>query len=93
MTIPFEAFKARLLADPKVRAEYDALAPEFAIAVELMKARLRAGLSQAELAARMGTSQSTIARLESGQTLPSTKTLLRFAEATGSKVQVRLSAA
>jgi len=93
MTIPFEKLKARLLTNPKVRAEYDALAPEFEIAVELVKARVRAGLSQAELAARMGTSQSTIARLESGQTLPSTKTLLRYAKATGSKVRVRLSAA
>jgi ribosome-binding protein aMBF1 (putative translation factor) len=70
-----------------------AVAPEFEIAAELPKARLRAGLSQAELAARMGTSQSTIARLEGGQTLPSTKTLLRYAEATGSKFHVRLSAA
>jgi DNA-binding XRE family transcriptional regulator len=70
MTIPFEKFKARLLANPKVKAEYDALAPEFEIAAELLRARLRAGLSQAELAARMRTSQSTIARLESGQTLP-----------------------
>jgi transcriptional regulator with XRE-family HTH domain len=52
------------------------------------KARLRAGLSQAELASRMGTSQSTIARLESGQSLPSTKTLLRYAEATGSKAAI-----
>jgi ribosome-binding protein aMBF1 (putative translation factor) len=93
MTIPFEKFKARLLANPKVKAEYDALAPEFEISVELVKARLRAGLSQAELAARMGTSQSTIARLESGQTLPSTKTLLRFARATSSKMHIRLSAA
>jgi transcriptional regulator with XRE-family HTH domain len=59
----------------------------------LVKARVRAGLSQAELAARMGTSQSAIARLESGQTLPSTKTLLRYAEATGSRFHVRLSAA
>jgi transcriptional regulator with XRE-family HTH domain len=59
----------------------------------LLRARLRAGLSQAELAQRMGTSQSAIARLESGQTLPSTKTLLRFAEATGSKLELRLSAA
>jgi len=41
----------------------------------------------------MGTSQSTIARLENGQTLPSTKTLLRYAKATGSRVRVRLSAA
>jgi ribosome-binding protein aMBF1 (putative translation factor) len=75
------------------RVEYEALAPEFEISAELVKARLRAGLSQAELAARMGASQSTIARLESGQTLPSTKTLLRYAQATGSKFHVRLSAA
>src|SRR5487761_661930 len=93
MTIPFEVIKARLLSNPKVRAEYDALAPEFEISAELVKARKRAGLSQAQLATRMGTSQSTIARLESGQTLPSTKTLLRFAKATGSKIHVRLLAA
>jgi ribosome-binding protein aMBF1 (putative translation factor) len=93
MTIPFEKLKARLLADPKVKAEYDSLAPEFEIAAELIRARRRAGLSQAELATRMRTSQSTIARLESGQTLPSTKTLLRYAKATGSKIHVRLSAA
>src|SRR2546423_7740032 len=93
MTIPFEKLKARLLANPKVKTEYDALAPEFEIAAELLRARLRAGLSQADLATRMGTSQSTIARLESGQTLPSTKTLLRYAEATGSRFHVRLSAA
>jgi predicted transcriptional regulator len=93
MPIPFEKFKASLLADPKVRREYEALAPEFEISAELLRARLRAGLSQAELAERMGTSQSAIARLESGQTLPSTKTLLRFAQATRSRIQVRLSAA
>lgn len=93
MTIPFEEVAAKWMADPEFKAEYDRMAPEFEISTELIRARLRAGLSQAELAARMGTSQSAIARLESGQTLPSTKTLLRFAEATGSKVQVHLSAA
>ena len=93
MTIPFDELKARLLANPKVKAEHDALAPEFDISAELVKARLRVGLSQAELAARMGTSQSAFARLESGQTLPSAKTLLRFAEGTGGKFHVRLSAA
>jgi ribosome-binding protein aMBF1 (putative translation factor) len=93
MTIPFAEIKARLLADPEVKAEYDALAPEFEISAELVRARSRAGLSQAELAARMGTSQSAIARLESGQTLPSMKTLLRYAKATGSKFHVRLAAA
>jgi ribosome-binding protein aMBF1 (putative translation factor) len=89
----FEKLKARLLANPKVKAEYDALAPQFEIAAELLRARLRAGLSQAELAVRMGTSQSAVARLESGDTLPSTKTLLRYAQATGCRVRVKLSAA
>ena len=93
MTIAFETVKARLLANPKVKAEYEALAPEFEIASELLKARLRAGLSQAELATRMGTGQSTIARLESGESLPSAKTLLRFAAATGSRLRVKLAAA
>jgi len=93
MTIPFEVFKARMLANPEVKREYDALEAEFAISAELIRARLRAGLSQVELAERMGTSQSAIARLESGRTLPSAKTLIRFAEATGSKVELRLSAA
>ena len=93
MTVSFEELKARLLANPEVRKEYDSLAPEFEFSTELLRARLRAGLSQAELAIRMKTSQSTIARLESGQTLPSTKTLLRFAEATGSKIYLRLTAA
>jgi len=92
MTISFEELKARLLANPEVKKEYDALAPEFEFSAELLRARLRSGLSQAELAARMGTSQSAIARLESGQTLPSTKTLLRFAEATGSKLELQLCA-
>ena len=93
MTIPYEVFKARMLANPDVKREYDALGPAFEIAAELLRARKRTGLSQAELAARMGTSQSAIARMESGEALPSTKTLLRFAEATGSKVELRLSAA
>jgi ribosome-binding protein aMBF1 (putative translation factor) len=93
MTIPLKEFMARSLGDPDVKREFDALEQEFAIASELIRARARAGLSQAELAARMGTSQSAIARLESGRSLPSAKTLLRFAQATGSKVELRLSAA
>ncbi len=93
MTIPWESVRKQLLSNPAVKAEYDRLAPEFEISTELIRARVRAGLTQAELAARMGTSQSAIARLESGQTLPSTKTLIRFAEATSSKIEFRLSAA
>lgn len=82
--------KARILANPEVRAEYDAQAPEFALAHELIAARTRAGLTQAELAERMHTTQSSIARLESGRTLRSMRTLARYAEATGSRAVVRL---
>ena len=84
--------KARLLDDPQTRAEYDAQAPEFALARELIAARTRAGLSQAEVAERMGTSQSAVARLESGRSLPSLRTLERYASATGSRAVVKLEA-
>jgi ribosome-binding protein aMBF1 (putative translation factor) len=88
MTLPLAALKRRLFADPAVRSEYDALGPEFEVSTELVRARLRAGLSQAELARRMGTTVTSIARLENGRTLPSTRTLLRFAEATDSRLQL-----
>lgn len=90
MTIDLADLQPRLLADPATRAEYDTLEPEFSLARELIAARARAGLSQAELAARMGTTQSTIARLESGRSLPSMRTLSRYAVATGSKAVVHL---
>ena len=80
--------KAMLLKDPEVRREYDALEEEFALILEVAKARKRAGLSQAELARRMKTTQSTIARLESGRGLPSTRTLGRFAKATGHRLKI-----
>jgi transcriptional regulator with XRE-family HTH domain len=80
--------KARLLKDPAVRKEYDALEGEFALAAEVAKARNRSGLSQAELARRMNTTQSTIARLESGRGRPSTRTLGRFADATGHRLKI-----
>lgn len=82
--------KARILANPEARAEYEAQAPEFDLARELIAARDRAGLTQAELAERMQTTQSTIARLESGRALPSMRTLAKFAAATGSRAVVRL---
>src|SRR6266700_1191562 len=76
------------MKDPEYRREYDALEEEFALILEVSKARRRAGLSQAELAKRMKTTQSTIARLESGRGLPSTRTLGRFAKATGHRLKI-----
>ena len=84
--------KARLLEEPETRAAYESMEAEYAIARELIAARTRAGLSQAQVAERMGTSQSTVARLESRRTLPSLRTLDRYARATGSKTVLRLEA-
>src|SRR5947207_4975526 len=78
----------KFMKDPEFRREYDALEEEFALILEVAKARRRAGLSQAELARRMKTTQSTIARLESGRGLPSTRTLGRFAKATGHRLKI-----
>ena len=65
--ITLEQIKAKLLEQPAVQAEYDALAAEFDMARELLHARARAGLTQAQVAERMGTTQSAVARLEGGK--------------------------
>jgi AraC-like DNA-binding protein len=62
------------------------------LASALIGARAHVGLSQSELARRMGTSQAAIARLESGRYLPSARTLQRFAEATGTRLRISFSA-
>jgi ribosome-binding protein aMBF1 (putative translation factor) len=87
-TIPFEQVKADLLADPAVKAAYDALETAHQIA----RLRLARGLSQAELAALVGTRHPSIARLEKGETLPSLAFLRRVAEALGVRLVVRFEA-
>ena len=74
--------------DPEYVAAYDALEEEFALASAVIGARAHADLTQEELAARTGTSQSAIARLESGRSRPSTTTLTKLAAATGTKLRV-----
>ncbi len=85
-------FKSRALARPDVRREYDRIAEEFEFLDEILKARAAAGLTQADVAARIGTTQSAVARLESavGRHSPSIATLRRYASALGYKLQVRL---
>ncbi len=85
-----KALKQNLLADPAVRAEYDALAEEFEMARELVSARARAGLTQGEVAQRMGTTQSVVARLEGGKATPSLRSVQRYAQAIGCRAVVRL---
>ena len=93
MTKRLQTIKKKMLADREVRAAYDALADEFDLARELIAARVRAGLTQAEVAARMGTTQSVVARLESGAQMPNVNTLLKFTKATRSRPIIKLLAA
>lgn len=74
--------------DADYRAAYDALGEEFDLARALIEARTAAGLTQAQLARRMKTSQSYIARIEGGKVRPSTETLERFAQATRTRLRI-----
>jgi transcriptional regulator with XRE-family HTH domain len=67
---------------------YDGLGEEFRLARALIEARTRAGLSQTQLARRMKTSQSYVARIEGGTVRPSTDALARFAQATGTRLRI-----
>ena len=80
---------AKWSKDPAFREAYDALGPEYALAHALIKARMKTGMSQKELARRMKTTQPMIARMEQGRQPPSTKTLLNFAKATGTRLEIR----
>ena len=88
MGIPLKTVARKWLKDPEFKAGYDALEEEFALASLLIEARTRANLTQAELASKMGTSQSTIARLESGKAAPSVSTSRRLAKATGTRLEI-----
>ncbi len=80
------------MKDPKYAKAYADLAPEYAVARAVIEARVLAGLTQEELAVRMDTKQSTIARLESGRTRPTTETLARLAVATGTELHISFTA-
>lgn len=80
------------MKEPDYREAYAALEPEFALARALIAARVGAGLTQEQVASRMQTTQSVVARLESGRVRPSTKTLERFADATGTRLRIAFDA-
>jgi len=86
--IPVEESFKQWKKDPKYVAEYDALESEFALASALIKARADADMTQEQVAEAMGTTQAVVARLESGKTLPSTRTLERFAKATRTRLRI-----
>lgn len=87
-TIPAAETFARWRKDPAYVAAYDALEEEFQLAAALIKARGDADMTQEDVAKAMGTTQAVIARLESGRGMPSTRTLQRYAKATGTRLRI-----
>lgn len=92
MPSTLKRFKDRALSRPSVKKAYDELDEKFAFLDEVLRARAEAGLTQAEVAARIGTTQSAVARLESAEPRhsPSIATLQRYARALGYRIQIRL---
>ncbi len=86
--IPVETSFQEWKRDPAYTAAYAALDEEFALASALIQARSQASMTQAQVAAAMGTTQAVVARLESGKIRPSTRTLQRFAKATHTRLRI-----
>jgi ribosome-binding protein aMBF1 (putative translation factor) len=82
--------RSKLLTDPDVKAEYERLGPIFAVVGEMIEARQEAGLTQAEVASRMGTTQSVVARLETARHMPTFDLIARYAAAIGRRIDVHL---
>lgn len=82
------AVKKKLLSNPKVKAEYDALDDEFRILRLLLEMRRAAGVTQSEIAEKMKTQKSNISRLENGNTDPRLSTLFSYARALGVEIEL-----
>ena len=89
-TTTLNELKKRYMGDPEFRKEYALVDEEYALVETLIRARAAANLTQEEVARRIGTTQSAVARLEGGRVSPSFATLRRYAEATGTRLTVGL---
>lgn len=88
----FKDFKTKALQNDEVKKEYDMLTPYFALKKRLISARLEKGVTQEQIAQKIGTSKSNISRLESlnNTYMPNLNTLYRYAEALGMKLDIAL---
>jgi ribosome-binding protein aMBF1 (putative translation factor) len=87
--VAYSKIKKELHKDPDFLREYNSLADEFQIADALIRARKAAGLTQKEVAERMGTTQSAVARMESGRSV-SLKSLRKYARCTNSRITLKI---
>jgi len=83
-------FKKELLQDRKIAREYKNLKPRYQLISQLIEARVKKGITQKELAKKIGTKQSAIARLESGMSNPSIAFLEKVTSALGSKLMIQI---
>lgn len=90
--LTYRQLRSKALNDPKIKAEFDHLKDEFVLLDEFLKARAAQGLTQAQVAQKIGTTQSAVARKESGsgRHSPSLATLAKYADALDCKLEVRL---
>ena len=86
-----EDVKKQLLQDPEVKKEYEKLKVLYDIKREIIKLRIEQGLSQQELADKVGTKQSAISRLENGEYNPSIDFLNKVAKALGKELLVKFN--
>ena len=84
----YKQLKRELLEDKKIKQLYDRLGPEFTVIEMIIKKRIEKGLSQKELARKIGTKQSAISRLESGTYNPSLSFLQKVSEALDAKLKI-----
>lgn len=89
-SIPFSVLKKELLSDPEVKKGYDNLGPEYELIRSVIEKRLKKNMSQLDLAQKIGTGQSAISRLESGEGNPSMRFLQRVASALGANLSVSI---
>ncbi len=88
-TISWDDIRAEVLADPEVKAEYEALEDEYSLATQLIALRATTGLTQREFAQVVGMKQSQLARIESGKQIPKLETLAKLAAAAGYRIEVK----
>lgn len=89
--LDFEIWEKEALKDPELMVEYDKLQPEFAMIQAVIDARVKKGVTQKELAQKIGTKQSVISRLESGRANPSVAFLKKLAQALNSHLEIRFT--
>ena len=86
--IDHDDVRKKWMQAPEFVKEYEALEEEFSLASAMIAARAHADMTQQDVAAKMETSQSYIAKMEGGAVSPTMKALKRYAEATGSRVKI-----